>query len=89
MRSIQAWIVLVLAIVTGAIALAQDEIEIEALYINSPFEIDYLCTAEQALAFYDSLEKYPALIAEIANITRGTPLLRWHVRFASWYESAD
>lgn len=89
MRNSAAWILIILLLSDATIALAQDDIELEYLYINNPYGDAYFCTAEQALAFYEALDEYPALVEEISDISTGVVLLMWTFRFASWYETAE
>ena len=89
MRVAAVWILLASVFFSGAFALAQDEIDLEYVYINNPFDDNFVCTVEEALAFYEELDKYPALIDAIADIDSGPKLFLWAVRFSRWTNAAE
>ncbi|MCY4062918.1 MAG: hypothetical protein OXG53_11170 [Chloroflexi bacterium] len=89
MRIVTVWILLASVLLSGAIGLAQNEIDLEYLYVNNPYDDNYFCTAEQALEFYDALDGFPGLVEAIEKIRTGTALMVWNLLFTSWYESAE
>jgi len=89
MRVVMTWILLALVFLSGTFALAEDEIDLGYVYINNPFNNNIVCTVEEALAFYEELDEFPALIDAIADIDSGPKLFLWAVRFSQWASAAE
>ncbi|MCY4020214.1 MAG: hypothetical protein OXG39_12480 [Chloroflexi bacterium] len=89
MRIVTVWILFALLFLSGAFALAEDEIELEYVYINNPFNDNFVCTVEEALAFYEELDEFPALVDAIVDIDSGPQLFLWAVRFSQWTNAAE
>ncbi|MCY4071529.1 MAG: hypothetical protein OXG60_09520 [Chloroflexi bacterium] len=89
MRIVTVWILLACVFLSGVFALAQDEIDLGYVLINNPFNDNLVCTVEEALAFYEELDEFPALIDAIADIDSGPKLFLWAVRFSRWANAAE
>lgn len=89
MRALFLLLVLALALLSGAFAFAQDEINLEYIYINNPFDDALVCTVEEAAAFYDALDAFPAQIAAIEDIDSPLKLMLWDRGFSQWFNEAE
>ena len=89
MRIVTVWILLASVLFSGAFALAEGGIDLEYVYINNPFNDNFVCTVEEALAFYEELDEFPALIGAIVDIDSGPQLFLWAVRFSRWSNAAE
>jgi len=89
MQVLTVRLLIALALMSGTFALAQDEIDLTYLYINNPFDDNLLCTADEALAFYEALDEYPSHVEAIRNIDGPLQLFLWSARFTQWFNEAE
>ena len=88
-RIVLAWILVLLVLLSGTSTLAEDEIDLEHVIINNPFDEKFVCTVEEAIAFYDAFDEYPAHIDAIGGIESGTELYVWILQFTRWSNAAE
>ena len=81
------WLVALAAMACGAFTFAQDEDVRRSLYINEMVEGSGLCTSQEALEFYDSLDSFEPVINSVLEIEDEQTLLDWFFSYEDWLVS--
>lgn len=89
MQALFKLVLVALAMLSAAFAFAQDELNLEYIYINNPFDDNFVCSAEEASNFYQALEGFPAQIEAIEDIDSPLKLMLWDRGFSQWFNEAE